>query len=126
MCLILMCRSNAEDYVHRIGRTGRAGRTGKAFTIAAGSDDEKYLKAIEKLIGKSVQVMELDGGNQLRIRLKTSEDERPEKLNPKSGSVQKEIAKKHTARSMKGKSARQIAPATALRTTEHIPAFLKG
>ena len=25
---------NAEDYIHRIGRTGRAGRSGKAFTLA--------------------------------------------------------------------------------------------
>jgi len=50
--------SNAEDYVHRIGRTGRAGRTGAAFTIAATEDDKKYLHAIETLIGKPI---ELDG-----------------------------------------------------------------
>ena len=50
--------SNAEDYVHRIGRTGRAGRTGAAFTIAATEDDKKYLQAIETLIGKPI---ELDG-----------------------------------------------------------------
>ncbi len=48
---------NAEDYVHRIGRTGRAGRSGRAFTLAAGKDDKHYLEAIEKLIGKSVEVM---------------------------------------------------------------------
>ncbi|MCL4162328.1 UNVERIFIED_CONTAM: hypothetical protein GTU68_040439, partial [Idotea baltica] len=39
---------NAEDYVHRIGRTGRAGRSGTAFTLVTG-DDQKYLDAIEKL-----------------------------------------------------------------------------
>ena len=50
--------SNAEDYVHRIGRTGRAGRTGAAFTLAATEDDKKYLHAIERLIGKPI---ELDG-----------------------------------------------------------------
>ncbi|MGB2020676.1 MAG: DEAD/DEAH box helicase [Candidatus Puniceispirillaceae bacterium] len=50
--------SNAEDYVHRIGRTGRAGRTGAAFTIAATEDDKKYLQAIETLIGEPI---ELDG-----------------------------------------------------------------
>ncbi|MCC5970519.1 MAG: DEAD/DEAH box helicase [Pararhodobacter sp.] len=41
--------SHAEDYVHRIGRTGRAGRKGKAFTIASPSDD-KYLAAIEHML----------------------------------------------------------------------------
>ena len=40
---------NAEDYVHRVGRTGRAGRTGHAFTIVT-SRDTRYLAAIEKLI----------------------------------------------------------------------------
>ena len=45
---------NAEDYVHRIGRTGRAGNSGRAFTIAAGEDDRKYVASIEKLIGKSI------------------------------------------------------------------------
>src|SRR3546814_335235 len=34
--------SNAEDYVHRIGRTGRAGRSGKAFTLAL-PEENKYL-----------------------------------------------------------------------------------
>ena len=41
---------NAEDYVHRIGRTGRAGREGRAFTLAS-TEDEKFVVAIEKLIG---------------------------------------------------------------------------
>ncbi|CAM5408954.1 superfamily II DNA/RNA helicase [Aquamicrobium terrae] len=45
---------HAEDYVHRIGRTGRAGRSGKSFTIATKSDG-KYIDAIEKLIGKSIE-----------------------------------------------------------------------
>ncbi|MHB9880791.1 DEAD/DEAH box helicase [Pacificimonas sp. ICDLI1SI03] len=40
---------NAEDYVHRIGRTGRAGATGKAFTFAIKSDHE-LVQDIEKLI----------------------------------------------------------------------------
>ena len=51
---------SAEDYVHRIGRTGRAGKSGRAFTIAAGKDDIKYIGAIEKLIGKPIPPIELD------------------------------------------------------------------
>jgi superfamily II DNA/RNA helicase len=44
---------HADDYVHRIGRTGRAGKTGTAITIVAPADT-KSLAAIEKLIGKSI------------------------------------------------------------------------
>ncbi|WGH79771.1 DEAD/DEAH box helicase [Jannaschia ovalis] len=45
--------SHAEDYVHRIGRTGRAGKTGMAYTIALPSD-EKYLAAIERLVEREI------------------------------------------------------------------------
>ena len=45
--------SHAEDYVHRIGRTGRAGRTGVAISLAVPHDD-KYLAAIEALIGNPI------------------------------------------------------------------------
>ncbi len=44
---------HADDYVHRIGRTGRAGKTGTAITIVA-PHDGKSLAAIEKLIGQSI------------------------------------------------------------------------
>lgn len=52
---------NAEDYVHRIGRTGRAGATGRAFTMVLPSD-EKALSNIHKLIGRTITVLELAGG----------------------------------------------------------------
>ena len=45
--------SHAEDYVHRIGRTGRAGRDGKAMMICI-PRDEKNLDAIERLIQKEI------------------------------------------------------------------------
>lgn len=44
---------HAEDYVHRIGRTGRAGRKGVAYTFVA-SADGKHLDAILKLIQKPI------------------------------------------------------------------------
>ncbi|MDC7220574.1 MAG: DEAD/DEAH box helicase [Spirochaetales bacterium] len=43
----------AEDYVHRIGRTGRAGESGLAVTFIT-PDDKAQLRTIEKLIGQSV------------------------------------------------------------------------
>ena len=44
---------HAEDYVHRIGRTGRAGRDGKAITIC-GPRDDKSFTAVETLIQKTI------------------------------------------------------------------------
>ena len=46
---------HAEDYVHRIGRTGRAGASGDALTLATGEEID-YVKAIEKFIGDEVPV----------------------------------------------------------------------
>ena len=45
---------HAEDYVHRIGRTGRAGREGAAFTLVTPADS-KSLRAIESLIDKKIE-----------------------------------------------------------------------
>ncbi|WP_299646218.1 DEAD/DEAH box helicase [uncultured Jannaschia sp.] len=45
--------SHAEDYVHRIGRTGRAGKTGIAYTLSTPSDS-KYLDAIQHLVGSEI------------------------------------------------------------------------
>ncbi|HET6467393.1 MAG TPA: DEAD/DEAH box helicase [Geminicoccaceae bacterium] len=51
---------HAEDYVHRIGRTGRAGLKGRAFTLVTG-EDRKFLSAIEKLTGKTIPRLEIGG-----------------------------------------------------------------
>jgi ATP-dependent RNA helicase RhlE len=50
----------AEDYVHRIGRTGRAGRTGMAITFVS-PQDEDMLAQIEALIGQSLPSTVLPG-----------------------------------------------------------------
>ncbi|MFL0121696.1 DEAD/DEAH box helicase [Tenacibaculum maritimum] len=48
----------AEDYVHRIGRTGRAGASGEAISLV--SDEElEYAKNIEKLLGKKLDISKL-------------------------------------------------------------------
>jgi ATP-dependent RNA helicase RhlE len=46
---------NADDYVHRIGRTGRAGKSGHAISFAA-PDQAEMMRDIEKLIESSVPV----------------------------------------------------------------------
>jgi ATP-dependent RNA helicase RhlE len=52
---------NAEDYVHRIGRTGRAGASGLAVTLVT-RDDARLVADIEKLIKKKIELepIELD------------------------------------------------------------------
>ena len=50
----------AEDYVHRIGRTGRAGSTGEAISLVS-HDEFKMLVDIERLIKKKIPREELDG-----------------------------------------------------------------
>ena len=46
----------AEDYVHRIGRTGRAGASGQAISLVS-SDERKQLRGIEKLIKRKIPVL---------------------------------------------------------------------
>jgi len=48
---------HADDYVHRIGRTGRAGRPGTAISIVTPLD-QKSMVAIEKLIGQTIPRIE--------------------------------------------------------------------
>ena len=51
---------NAEDYVHRIGRTGRAGAKGEAISLVSESET-RYLKDIEKLIGNPIEAVMVPG-----------------------------------------------------------------
>jgi ATP-dependent RNA helicase RhlE len=49
----------AEDYIHRIGRTGRAGASGEAISLVA-HEEERYLADIERLLKKKIDVAFLD------------------------------------------------------------------
>jgi len=51
--------TQAEDYVHRIGRTGRAGEQGFAVSFVT-RESRRTMSDIEKLIGKNVPLMELE------------------------------------------------------------------
>ena len=50
----------AEDYVHRIGRTGRAGNEGEAMSLVC-VDELKLLKDIERLIKTEITTIALEG-----------------------------------------------------------------
>ncbi|AQW29195.1 DEAD/DEAH box helicase [Ralstonia syzygii subsp. celebesensis] len=70
---------NAEDYVHRIGRTGRAGASGDALSLFA-PGDERLLADIEKLIKRNLPRETLTDfdptGEQARERERRERDER--------------------------------------------------
>ena len=50
----------AEDYVHRIGRTGRNGSTGQAISLVA-QDEAKYLRAIVRLLNRDMDLRDVPG-----------------------------------------------------------------
>jgi ATP-dependent RNA helicase RhlE len=50
----------AEDYVHRIGRTGRAGASGEALSLVC-VDETSYLNDIEKLLGEKLPTEVIEG-----------------------------------------------------------------
>ena len=51
---------SAEDYVHRIGRTGRAGVDGDAISLVSAAE-LRYLRDIEQLLGRQIPVEPLEG-----------------------------------------------------------------
>jgi ATP-dependent RNA helicase RhlE len=66
---------NAEDYVHRIGRTGRAGASGLAITFVA-RDDARLVSDIEKLIKKKLDIEPLELDDERPRRAPRRDDER--------------------------------------------------
>jgi ATP-dependent RNA helicase RhlE len=73
---------NAEDYIHRIGRTGRAGASGLAITLVS-RDDTRLVDDIEKLIKKKIEIEPLELDDDVparrapRERSRDDEDFRP-------------------------------------------------
>ncbi|HEY4541696.1 MAG TPA: DEAD/DEAH box helicase [Noviherbaspirillum sp.] len=67
---------NAEDYVHRIGRTGRAGASGDAISLYS-EKDARFLADIEKLIKHSIAKLELNGFAPGRAERHPRSEERP-------------------------------------------------
>jgi superfamily II DNA/RNA helicase len=124
---------SAEDYVHRIGRTGRAGKSGRAFTIAAGKDDIKYIGAIEKLIGKPIPPIELDQTSVVNAASDASpapDDPQMDKPKQKRKAKPTESTKKSAAPVHKNRNRDDELPSppdcqgSTMRETGHIPAFL--
>lgn len=78
----------AEDYVHRIGRTGRAGNKGSAISFVS-REEERSLESIQRLIGSRIKRITQHGfevSDRDRLINKVSQQSRPGRLN-KAGST---------------------------------------
>ena len=67
---------NAEDYVHRIGRTGRAGRSGEAISLMA-PEERGRVADIEKLIRKEIEPATPEGFDPGRARQREVRESSP-------------------------------------------------
>ena len=124
--------TNAEDYVHRIGRTGRAGNEGRAFTLAV-PEDEKYIQAIIKLTKKAIDVVHLDLKNQTsgKKRSLTNQGSSEAKSSPARGKG-KQFKQRKSDKKPYGSTnnyGEQIPPPVSPNSSkvgmgDHVPAFL--
>ncbi|WDR05680.1 DEAD/DEAH box helicase [Devosia rhodophyticola] len=80
---------HAEDYVHRIGRTGRAGRSGVATTLVAPADG-KHLDSIIKLIQRDIPYAENDEPTAPAER--SAEAPLPKRPSPRVGGAAQPVA----------------------------------
>jgi superfamily II DNA/RNA helicase len=68
---------NAEDYVHRIGRTGRAGASGVAVTLVTRSD-ARLMADLEKLLKRTIELSPIELED-TRPGARPERSERPER-----------------------------------------------
>ncbi|MFN0263462.1 DEAD/DEAH box helicase [Tepidamorphus sp. 3E244] len=141
---------NADDYVHRIGRTGRAGRSGVAIALCTPAD-KQALDRIEKLIGTSIEKQNADAFSgsddseqdsaprrSRRSRKGKSSDRQPAKEEPRQEAKKPDHASVKSADVEEGKqSGEKPAPrknrkneperelaATAFGNEDFVPAFM--
>ena len=75
---------NAEDYVHRIGRTGRAEAEGDAFTLLT-ADELEYAKSVEIFIDQKIQRKKLENFPYIYTALLDDSPARPIRKKPQGG-----------------------------------------
>ena len=103
---------NAEDYIHRIGRTGRAGKEGHAYTLSSPAD-VKLLAAVEKMLKQSIPPLIIEELAELTISTANSGDEK--------STGKRERGRPRGSRSAKPRSKKVTAPKTETAQTESTP-----
>ncbi|MDP2562614.1 DEAD/DEAH box helicase [Psychrobium sp. 1_MG-2023] len=100
----------AEDYVHRIGRTGRAGATGEAISLVS-NDEMQQLKDIERLIQELIPRKEIPGFEAIHRVPETELDTRP--IKPKRAKKPKKPRTDHQDGQRSGENSRGHKPKSA-------------
>jgi ATP-dependent RNA helicase RhlE len=75
---------NAEDYVHRIGRTGRAEAEGDAFTLLT-ADELEYAKSVEIFVDQKIPRRKLDNFPYIYTALLDDSPSKPIRKKPQGG-----------------------------------------
>ncbi|MEX2396792.1 MAG: DEAD/DEAH box helicase, partial [Balneolales bacterium] len=95
---------DAEDYVHRIGRTARAQTTGDAITLVS-KDDKQYMKNIFKSLDQHIEVLPLpdkiaalQAGDEKEKSSPSQNGQRNNSSNGRKASTQKPSGRKSPAR----------------------------
>ena len=118
--------SNAEDYVHRIGRTGRAGKKGNAFTFVT-SEDQKYIEAITALIKKPIETLK-DYNKQNTPQAITDKQRRTPLRRAKTRNAESDVTEKSPSPENNRFGERVPPPVPTNEPTigmgDHVPAFL--
>ncbi|MEM7620334.1 MAG: DEAD/DEAH box helicase [Pseudomonadota bacterium] len=121
--------NQAEDYVHRIGRTGRAGRKGFAATLVTPSD-YKSLKAIEKLNDDQLEWLNLDAEDEFAKVASRNGTSRKQKNTPTStmnattGKPENRDHKEHSAKNKhKARNYKADEGIETIGFANHTPAF---
>ena len=145
---------HADDYVHRIGRTGRAGRKGAAMMLVSKADGKFYdsilktigVEEIEALDFKEFFETEMAAVEKRKPRRSKSDKSADKKSSKKSESRQKsgkkaakeafdpegdqpavaadDTEKTSRRRSSRGRNRRENAPEPVVGLGDHVPAFL--
>ena len=108
-----------ETYVHRIGRTGRAGRGGTAVSFCDINEQDE-LKAIQKLLGKSIPVVE-DHPWPMRVLEPAPKDKKGRTVNPEDAEARAAAKERRRQRDAANKAAAAEKKAQAARKAE-VPA----
>ena len=105
----------AEDYIHRIGRTGRAGASGEAISLVS-PDEDKHLVEIEKLLRRKIEIKTAEGFVPSEARGEPRTSTRPPRSAHGSGTAPRERESRRDPRSDAGRE-RRAEPAREPRAT---------
>jgi superfamily II DNA/RNA helicase len=105
---------HADDYVHRVGRTGRAGREGHAFMLAT-PRDARLVEAIEKLTGQPIVSRRMEGLEVREDQPKSHSHRRPDRRDGPR-------ARKPMAQAQSPRPSPQAQPSRPAPARDHAPA----